>query len=1603
VSTLLAEVKGLLRRFISDPHANGASWRQLIEPPGNLLGGALESVVEEAIKGIEPGPAMFTCIASLRDPQFIEAVRTYYSDRGDVHVDATRIARNALGLSATAMIATVVQRFALAGSGSPDAEELAQTWAEVASSTLTQATGAAVSAHPGGVNNPSDPAWQVERVFRDLMQRRPGLSCTTAFYWTLYWLNRQQGLETGAHAHVPVAAAGRRTGTGLLGELSLLRLLETGSSVLIEHPETALLPLGRELIGCIERAWRLAAGQSVCWRLNGPYVPQDGDSLGGAAAVAFRNLLHRRPSIRSCLVLARLGEGEQLLPVGYQKQKLLEAYTKGIRTAVLAVGSDEWLTQPDSAELESRGLRLAFVSTVSEAEIEASGHGETGLGWLPDRLLERYTPLKRLPTVGRVESWLGKDEDGESCLIKTWPIEQTADGRFGRALWDRELRNMYRLSSSPTAESSLMVMKDAGLDHRASRFVMVMKAPGYTTLAVALAHRSEYPWLTRDGQIDHENRRHLWSALRLIAEGVSTLHKQHMVHRYIVPDNVFFSPEQGFDTWRLGGFEWSVRFGSGMPDEWPQGGWHVPPEVAKDAKRGVSFEDDWYALGMLAARCFYRLDGLPSQSASEINQLVVERVKKDRAPLEENEAGLILDLIQPSRDDRLKVGYDLLQRIDGILESLVATVTTSDGTDEPLLLVFSHRNEKIVQAAFDAGFRPNEQDLAQLYNPHDIDHVRRLKEFLLDNFVSRTLYALPDKKLFLLVGRRLNLQISAYRDESSDERATWDIAFARGAFPLRTGAEKTDLDDTRLRIETVRDFRPGRHMSWARCLPVVEERGPSLSELEQFRNFLRCTNQLDLVMRCTEIFPYRMLPSKPEDSDGFYQTIRLEPVAQNEELQIFIRNEGGMLEFFQREWESNKRGSDRVLLSEDGTLRHRPASEAELWEIRGIKPGSGGYIELRRRRSEQLATPSVQGYIRSSGFHGQIRLIQRRREAIDRLEEHTYLLKALCQPSFVFIDTREVELPHQPPAMLDESKIAVMQDVLRTRPIYALQGPPGTGKTTLVAHLARQILEEDPVAQILVTAQAHGAVDVLREKVMKEAFQDVPRDEKPMMVRLGLGEPDDPDMQLEGTVEKTSSDLLAETAAAMRNQPSLTPIQQEWLNLIEDLHRAARTRQPYEDFTEFQELVRRGANIIFCTTSAGDLEDLAKGEQFFDWAVVEEAGKVHAYDLALPLQAGHRWLLLGDHKQLPPYRLDDFKKAIDHLDVAMRILDSLSGPDRGLVDADWLGAWRELQDKARAEATDKPLSASETQSPFQKYALDWLEAFKEFFGRVSKVHGTTMWKSVGAMAGKLSAQYRMHPAIGRLISGTFYDNLVVDKTDEERLLHCFEEPYAIQGKALVWIDLPWADRADSPFHEHSSPRYTNSQETEEIKRFIERLRFKRAPTKPQYLAVLSPYNRQRRKLDDALAGVRLPEGLYFRESLAARPGSRGDLRRAHTVDSFQGNQADIVIISLVRNNEFLPKHSSAQGEPRRMPDPMGFLDDKQRLNVLLSRAERLLVLVGSWEFFERQVQGISLRMDPNTYLWHWKNLLTMFQEFEGLKKAVRIPYRERGAVPGGRP
>ena len=62
--------------------------------------------------------------------------------------------------------------------------------------------------------------------------------------------------------------------------------------------------------------------------------------------------------------------------------------------------------------------------------------------------------------------------------------------------------------------------------------------------------------------------------------------------------------------------------------------------------------------------------------------------------------------------------------------------------------------------------------------------------------------------------------------------------------------------------------------------------------------------------------------------------------------------------------------------------------------------------------------------------------------------------------------------------------------------------------------------------------------------------------------------------------------------------------------------------------------------------------------------------------------------------------------------------------------------------------------------------------------------------------------------------------------------------------------------------------------------------------------------------------------------------------------AFQGNEADLVVVSLVRNNQ----HAFPQSA-------LGFLSDPRRMNVLLSRAKWQLILVGSLDFLKTIVEA----------------------------------------------
>lgn len=1208
-------------------------------------------------------------------------------------------------------------------------------------------------------------------------------------------------------------------------------------------------------------------------------------------------------------------------------------------------------------------------------------------------LNSRYKLIKRLPDNGQdqnCQTWLARNDDQTPFLLKAWPTDDEPD-QVLRAAWDRELRVLYRASSSPGAVETILIVREGQFDREHGAFVLLTEGPGFDSLSSMLATRHVAEWLGLQRlRRDAEARRDLWRGLRRIAQGVQALHAQQIIHRNVSPEAVYLDASEGPTTMRLGSFEWAVRVGSSAHAT-PGSGWSEPPEVA-NASSGYSFNTDWYGFGMLLARTFIHAEGWATLPVHARN-LAISGELATTSQLSPREREFIQRLIDADPGNRLSYSDEILRAIDEILTTLAAQ--GSDRERMPLNLVVATSNSSLVAAFVQSGFLADPNDPFRPYSPLDPSHVAELKGFLRREVEEGgLLFGMGRSDRCMLRTRRMTLLLRPFNDDESGP--TWNFAHVNVQHGAFTEGPPLPLSGTAIRVIAPRDVGPlrGRPLrSWDQLIPKVDHVSPLDRNLARFHDFLRCTNQLELLIRDAEICAYEVVDQPASDSP-FTACVVIRETPRTRAPADFSKIVGGLASMLQRELDTNAGGkagylNNKVFLTESDSLMVKADKDLDPWHIIRIDEDAGT-VHLERDLKPGQASLPAHGFVRTYGQYAQITLIRRRTDAIERLKEHSYLLRALAEPGQVFMDMLErVNNKQLDEGKLDQSKRAVIEDVLRVRPIYALQGPPGTGKTTLVAHLFKEILDEDPVAQILVTAPGHGAVDVLRAKVRDEVFKGREGARRLLAVRLGRDR--DESLPRDGSVASETQNMLKGVIEAFECKPPSSETQRRWVALVARLLRAVQGDTSTSDeesqrdqrvLADVKELVKRSASITYCTTSAYDLEELASGNHSFDWSIVEEAGKTHGFDLALPLQAGHRWLLLGDQKQLPPYRETDYRKGIVDLGAAALALQEL--PSRSLVDSDWINRWNRYSPEERKE--------------FQDYCGDRLKTFDDLFGRLrGTIFGeerTTVNKAIGAATGRLSIQYRMHPVIGNLISRAFYDDFgsIENATANpstglpvSEIIHAVKSPLDLTGKAICWIDVDycqrdWSCRERGP--EDNSPKYTNPEEIRIIRAFVASLN--PAHLKNQDLAVLSPYGAQVSELHRALAPIRAKGQLTFKQSIQSAnsesPRSVGAC--AHTVDSFQGNEADLVVVSLVRNNSFT------------VGAGLGFLKgDSARFNVMLSRAQKLLVLVGSWEFFQKQVSLVDLdnRTDE---LWSVRVAIDQIAKYFVEGSAVRIPASE---------
>lgn len=1106
--------------------------------------------------------------------------------------------------------------------------------------------------------------------------------------------------------------------------------------------------------------------------------------------------------------------------------------------------------------------------------------------------------------------------DGIPVLIKHWVRRSSVDDSDLQEIWRHELRQLQRLAGYPGAGDRIANLLSTSQDK--DGFYLVLDLGQRRPLQVVLESLPPGNWLKTPR--NPASRLRIWQNVRRLVEAIETLHSQGLLHRSL--DNwAVLTSGDGEPDFQLTGFEWSMRL---------TGQEHSARKFArkKDSSDAFdSFRSDWAQLGFLAANLLdARVDRLNDISipAFEVRdyldafevRLLRQMIGKE--PLDPMDGSAICQAIDEivrrleAGISRKEAQYGLVVRLgDG--SRLSEAIRTASGQEIEIADIAS-------QLTFIEGDLGTEPLLIPVGNPGQSEPIG-----------------------FQLRGHALTYKVSSFR--SIGKQPNWDAAYCEGvatheAASKQAGHAPLILPRSTLQVisskEASNPHSRRRFTSWEGLRQAFAKAEDGSSPERQLLRALALSQLVELAFAVSDIVPVRVLSTNSQladDEAGVVLTLEVRPDPDRESLSKAL-NEPVVIDRFKRMLNAEVGGhSDSGAPESQGawTLTDTPTfGERTIldMELRFEEMQDDGGRLTFRFSGKENTIPSTDLYLVPSASAGSIAQFKRRIRALNSLGEHQELLKMLVDQRLRLLDSQDpAEFSDEHFSSLDEAKQEALCEMTSILPLYLVQGPPGVGKTHLVKELVRRRFIEEPTTRLLMTAQSHSAVDHLMHEVVG-AVTATEGAELPLIIRCknrkNTEQPEDFDLA------GRSSDLIARVVSsplAARARPHLAQRLKALGKSVqkEGIAKQASTKEQRAR-TAFEGVVLRAANMVFSTTNAPELERLIEERGQFDWTILEEAGKATGGELVSPLLLSHRRLMIGDHKQLPPYRSDEMKAVLKSPASVREVVavapNLISRSLRGDAMEDLLEYWQESGEEASAAVGSAAVDA----------LLMFETMIEAEFGRQKLSRGGRR------IARSLTVQHRMHPQIAELISKTFYDGLL--RTDPERKARFEAEPSPVASKsggellnaAITLVNVPDLQCEVGQREGDCLPPWTNNREVRAVEWVLSQLKAKNGsnPT----LAVLSPYARQVERLRRAisLADHRL-------SNLEDFSTANGAPTFCGTVDSFQGSEADVVVVSLVRNNSYT-----------KPTQALGFLTDPRRMNVLLSRAKHRMVLVGSFDF-----------------------------------------------------
>lgn len=1104
-----------------------------------------------------------------------------------------------------------------------------------------------------------------------------------------------------------------------------------------------------------------------------------------------------------------------------------------------------------------------------------------------------------------------KDDNDDFYFIKCWEKIQE---KPVKELWLQELRHLIYLRNHPNSDKYLFLINDA--HEYENKYVTSYACESNDMPYSFFVDKINSSWNNLEYLKNIENRINLWENIYNLAQGLDILHKNKMLHRNISVNSIVVGDNKGKpDFFKLTGFEWILELGTFRFSN-------------ESHNKESSYKTDWEDFLLLCKKLF------------NFDIFLNEEIFSWKEKFLFN----------------LKLEIKNISIIDLLLE-IISSLSTESINGEVKKYYLSIRKNKIdiyVQKIKDLNILDDKISKIDSGNflefiRDDINSKNKVNIIKAVHYKKRIPnYFIKGEKFFYLIDSSYDLM----------NQPTWEKAIINGVFPSLPYSAKINKKSKEFDIYIEVDNNSKEvFLNWNRIIDLFEDKEPLDSSVKKFINSMLIAQAIDVTEYYSNIFSIFADIVKENSEYLLKVTLKnnIEDIKLSEALQKKLPAERFMEDLNNpkiTEWIiSDKKPESKNAFY----LNSFDLDKEEYFKLRLIYSHKNNNFEYFFRTKIDSEHPEnleqskryIKGemYIYPKNLNGNFTSLTRKNKAICNLGENIPLIKSLISPRELtkifsakldYIDGFND---------LDESKKEIFNKAFETYPNYIVQGPPGVGKTFLVKNIVEQIFKNEPLSKVVLSAQSHSTVEVLFNEIKKCKL------DKDLIWLNAFNKDDDTNF---------FNDTINEYISPIYNSVLWKKAYLKYNDIYSEMINFENNNRKYSLYSK----ILASANIIFTTTNSRTIEDLIDNKVQFDWSIMEESAKASGHELISPLLLSYKRLLIGDHKQLPPFseknihsilqprnlNLDVilskisngiFKNKLIHIsglndfiETFFKIKEEIS---KGLNNSQIIS---EVEDDISDEDLLKDLIIS-VYNPTIEESLKYYSLFKYLYNTTSSLKEVKAIINFGSM---INEQYRMHPDISKVVSDVFYNSKLLNNEEQKKyyedgdnkpfLFNCKESWGLNKANRVVWVDIlePFEHEGKIICHEEN---YTNNMEVGLIENILKTLVVKSNKSKKPSIAILSPYAKQVEFLNKSLLknGVNtylLNEGFkLFSNSETTK-----------TVDSFQGGEADLVLVSLVRHNDI-----------NNIYRALGFLLDERRMNVLLSRAKHQLIIVGSLGMF----------------------------------------------------